>query len=92
MAGLHKAASLMQPPMLKFGRNSPREATKENDSARSSVISAQEIMFETDQMIAECHISFEKLLKHILSFSAKKDEQMIDHAQISVYSKVTSNK
>ena len=29
-------------------------------------------MFEKDKMIAECHIGFEKLLKHILSFSAKK--------------------
>ena len=31
-------------------------------------------------MIAECHVGFEKLLGHIVSFSAKKDEQMIDNA------------
>ena len=42
-------------------------------------------------MVAECNIGFEKLLKHILSFSAKKDEQMIDHAQISLISKVNPN-
>ena len=49
-------------------------------------------MANKDAMIAECHIGFEKLLKDIVSFSAKKDAELTDNAGISLYSKSPNNK
>ena len=48
-------------------------------------------MFSQDTMIGECHIDFEKLLSNIVSFSAKKEEQMIDNAMDSMLKKENSS-
>lgn len=56
-------------------RSSDFESTSEPGSGQPKFVDANE------SMVAECYISFEKLLKNIIAFSARKDEQMLEQEE-----------
>ena len=54
-------------------RASEIDTNSEPGSGQPTFVEANETL------VAECYISFEKILKNIIAFSARKDEQMMEY-------------